>query len=155
VGRSGIEYPNLVFEGLRGIDRVTTHELGHQWFFSLVGNDQAASPWLDEALATYAAGRRDGFLPFFRSLRFTGVTANHVGAPMAFWDAHPDQYTEGVYFNGVKALLTLGPPSKIDCALRAYVAEHAFGIATPEDLLDALTVQFPNAREVLRPFGIS
>jgi hypothetical protein len=154
VGRSGIEYPNLVFEGPDGIARVTTHELAHQWFYSLVGNDQAAFPWVDEALATYAAGERDGFLPFFANAHFPGVAADHVGYPMAFWDDYPDLYEPGVYFNGVKALLTLGPPDQIDCALRSYVAEHAYGIATSDDLLDALSVQFPSARKDLQPFGI-
>ena len=154
LGRSGIEYPNLVFEGPEGIDRVTTHELGHQWFYSLVGNDQAAHPWLDEALATYVAGRRDGYLPFFGNLQFGGVVADHVGAPMTFWDGYPKQYLEGVYFNGVKALLTLGSPESIDCALRTYVASNAYGIATPDDLLDALSTRFPSAREDLAPFGI-
>lgn len=32
---------------------LTPHELSHQWFYSLIGNDQAKEPWLDEALATY------------------------------------------------------------------------------------------------------
>lgn len=29
------------------------HEVAHQWFYSLVGNDQVHDPWLDEALTTY------------------------------------------------------------------------------------------------------
>ena len=33
---------------------ITPHEISHQWFFSLVGNDQAMEPWLDESLATYS-----------------------------------------------------------------------------------------------------
>jgi hypothetical protein len=155
IGRSGIEYPNFVFEGPDGIDRVTTHELGHQWFYSLVGNDQAQSPWLDEALATYVSGRRDGFLDFFRFQRIQGVAANHVGSPMSFWDLHPDDYQLGVYFRGVQALLALGPSRLIDCALRLYVARNAYGIAEPDDLLDALSTQFPEARETLLPYGIS
>ena len=32
----------------------TAHEIAHQWFFSLVGNNQALEPWLDEAFATYS-----------------------------------------------------------------------------------------------------
>jgi len=32
----------------------TAHEISHQWFFSLVGNDQAMEPWLDEVLATFS-----------------------------------------------------------------------------------------------------
>ena len=32
----------------------TAHEISHQWFFSMVGNDQAMEPWLDEAFATFS-----------------------------------------------------------------------------------------------------
>jgi hypothetical protein len=152
--RSGIEYPNLIFEGSAGLQRVTTHEVAHQWFYSLVGNDQAHDPWLDEALATYASTRRDGFLTFFAGLHLHGVARNHVGSPMTFWDHHPRQYEPGVYFRGVQALLSLGAPRLIDCALRAYVADHAFGIATPGDLLDELSRVFPGARDRLGRFGI-
>ena len=28
--------------------------MAHQWWYSLVGNDSATEPWLDEALATYS-----------------------------------------------------------------------------------------------------
>ncbi|HEX2922473.1 MAG TPA: M1 family aminopeptidase [Chloroflexota bacterium] len=30
------------------------HEMAHQWFYSIVGDDQVHDPWLDEALASYA-----------------------------------------------------------------------------------------------------
>lgn len=33
---------------------IGVHEIAHQWWFGLVGNDQALEPWLDEALATYS-----------------------------------------------------------------------------------------------------
>jgi hypothetical protein len=33
---------------------IGTHEISHQWWFGLVGNDQALEPWLDEALAVYS-----------------------------------------------------------------------------------------------------
>jgi hypothetical protein len=36
------------------LDTVVAHEIGHQWFFNLVGNDQIEEPWLDEALTQYA-----------------------------------------------------------------------------------------------------
>ncbi|MGG7379094.1 M1 family aminopeptidase, partial [Escherichia coli] len=59
--REGIEYPTLVFLG-RGpfLDVITQHETAHQWFYSLVGNDQAHDPWLDEALATWSQLQIDG-----------------------------------------------------------------------------------------------
>jgi aminopeptidase N len=152
--RSGIEYPNLIFEGSAGLARVTTHEVAHQWFYSLVGNDQARDPWLDEVLATYAAGRRDGYLAYFATQHFDGVARDHVGSPMTFWDHHPNEYEPGVYFRGVQALLSLGAPRLIDCALRAYVADNAFAIATPDDLLEELSRVFLGARARLLRFGI-
>lgn len=33
---------------------IAAHEVAHQWFYGLVGNDQALEPWLDEALCTYS-----------------------------------------------------------------------------------------------------
>lgn len=33
---------------------ITVHEISHQWWYGLVGSDQAEYPWLDEALATYS-----------------------------------------------------------------------------------------------------
>jgi hypothetical protein len=33
---------------------IAAHEVAHQWFYGLVGNDQAMEPWLDEALSTFS-----------------------------------------------------------------------------------------------------
>lgn len=33
---------------------LSAHETAHQWWFAMVGNDQAHAPWLDEALSTYS-----------------------------------------------------------------------------------------------------
>ena len=33
--------------------RITAHEVSHQWWYSVVGNDQAREPWLDECLARF------------------------------------------------------------------------------------------------------
>lgn len=39
---------------LNNLIDIGVHETAHQWWFSLVGNDQALEPWLDEAMATYS-----------------------------------------------------------------------------------------------------
>ncbi len=53
----GIEYPGEVFIGVVGPDSffeiATVHEVGHQWFYSVLGDDQLREPWLDEAFASY------------------------------------------------------------------------------------------------------
>ncbi len=33
---------------------IGVHEIAHQWWYGLVGNDQALEPWLDEAMSTYS-----------------------------------------------------------------------------------------------------
>ncbi len=33
---------------------ITVHEMAHQWWYGVVANDQALSPWLDEGLSTFA-----------------------------------------------------------------------------------------------------
>jgi Peptidase family M1 domain len=57
---SGMEYPELVFistgvapHGPAAIRSVVAHEVAHQWFYGLLGDDELADPWLDEAFATY------------------------------------------------------------------------------------------------------
>jgi hypothetical protein len=36
------------------LSTLSVHEVAHNWWFGLVGNDPALEPWLDEALATYS-----------------------------------------------------------------------------------------------------
>ena len=57
----GIEYPGLFIVGYDAWDEigdrflfVVIHETAHQWWYSLVGNDQTLDPWMDEALAQFA-----------------------------------------------------------------------------------------------------
>jgi hypothetical protein len=154
VGRSGIEYPTMIFEGADAFAQTASHEVAHQWFYSLVGNDQAREPFLDEALATWGGATEDGYLGFALTQPATGLERNHVGSPMTFWDRHQQSYGTGVYWRGAQALAALGPRGKVDCALRGYVAANAYSIATTQDLVDALTKVFPDAPKVLRPFGI-
>ena len=61
----GQEYDGLVFLATKfyneyndsarsNLISIGVHEIAHQWWFGLVGNDQAMEPWLDEALAVYS-----------------------------------------------------------------------------------------------------
>ncbi|MBC7241907.1 MAG: M1 family metallopeptidase [Anaerolineae bacterium] len=60
---AGMEYPGIISLGRhmyqgdqsRRLPWVVLHEIAHQWWFGLVGNDQLREPWLDEALANYSA----------------------------------------------------------------------------------------------------
>jgi aminopeptidase N len=60
----GMEWPNLAFIGAgmynqqsidrRTLDLVVSHEVAHQWWYGVVGDDQIDEPWLDEGLAQYS-----------------------------------------------------------------------------------------------------
>ena len=54
---AGVEYPGLTFytHGEKNWEYNLVHEVAHQWWFSVVGNDVHLEPWLDEALADYSA----------------------------------------------------------------------------------------------------
>lgn len=57
----GVEYPGIVVISERiynqeGVffQHVIAHEVAHQWWYGLVGNNQIDEPWLDESLTNYS-----------------------------------------------------------------------------------------------------
>jgi len=57
--QGGMEYPNLVYvsnsvEGLEERKKVIIHEIAHQWWYGLVGNNEVDMAWFDEGLAEYS-----------------------------------------------------------------------------------------------------
>lgn len=58
----GMEYPNLIMvdgdlykKGAENwLEIVTVHEVAHQWWYGMVGNNQIYEAWLDEALTEYS-----------------------------------------------------------------------------------------------------
>jgi len=59
----GVEYPGIVMIGdslykapeSPDFEVAVAHEVAHQWWYNVVGNDVFEEPWLDEALATYSS----------------------------------------------------------------------------------------------------
>ncbi len=55
----GMEYPNLVLiaddlADAETFDYVIVHELAHQWWYGLVGNNEFTNAWVDEGLTEYS-----------------------------------------------------------------------------------------------------
>ncbi|WP_455543535.1 M1 family metallopeptidase [Intestinibacter sp.] len=58
----GMEYPTLVMidktlynkNSKFLLEYVIAHETAHQWWYSIVGNNEVSEPWLDEALTEYS-----------------------------------------------------------------------------------------------------
>jgi hypothetical protein len=150
----GIEYPTILFEGPDSHHVITAHEVAHQWFYSLVGNDQARDPWLDEGFASWAGAQTSGVLGVFTGVRPPPAAAGHMGAPMTYWSRHPRDYFAGVYAQPVQALQSIGPTRQVECALRRYVAANAYGIATSDEAVTAFASEFPDARSYFATYGV-
>ena len=54
---AGMEYPMITVIGRSGnakdLDDVITHEVGHNWFYGILGSNERVYPWLDEGLNTF------------------------------------------------------------------------------------------------------
>lgn len=147
----GMEYPTLITTGGGGPSSITDsayriltlHELAHQWFYGIVGTNENAMPFLDEALATYATGEASRVLygdaisvlgipvsleAYDRARAAGGFARGRVGAPASAF-LHGDDYGRLVYARGATLLRTLDRVHD-DLAVRAvadYTARHRFG----------------------------
>jgi len=150
----GIEFPTHVMHGSGSADRSIVHEVAHQWFYSLIGNDQGRDPWIDEGLASYAEFVEIDSLARNSAVVMPADAAGRAGDPMTYWDHHESSYYRGVYVQAAVAVASLGSVDEVDCALRQYVAHDAFRITTPADFFAAIAPVFPDAPARLAPYGL-
>ncbi len=149
----GIEYPGMVAIslGLFGdwnsrafFEAATVHEVAHQWWYNVVGNDQVNHPWLDESLAQYSTYLyylstygEQGAKGFEDSLRARWERVNFaekpIGLPVREYEGR--EYGAIVYGRGALFFLTLRDEigeEKMAELLRRYYSEYAWQIASPE-----------------------
>jgi hypothetical protein len=57
----GMEYPNVTVigksENAFSLDVVIAHELGHNWFYGILGSNERIHPWMDEGINSYYENR--------------------------------------------------------------------------------------------------
>jgi aminopeptidase N len=157
----GIEYPGMIaitsriyeidqeFRGLPAsiyMESTVAHEVGHQWFYGLVGDDQLDDPWLDEALTQFATLQyfADEYGPggeagFRNSLEARWNSVNRaeipIGLPVAEYSGQ--QYGAIVYGRGPLFFVALRErmgTETFDAFLKEYTDTLSWGIATPEFL---------------------
>ncbi len=150
----GIEYPGMVVLALnlyRDSDRAaffegaTAHEVAHQWWYDVVGNDQVNAPWLDEALAQYSTylyyrsvHGEEGAAEFRKSLDERWARVDNEDKPIGL---PVEEYTEKeygaiVYGRGPLFLIALEDQigvDKMSALLGEYYQKYAWKIATPAD----------------------
>ena len=159
----GVEYPGifLVASGLYeepdqpSFAVATAHEVAHQWWYGVVGNDVFEEPWLDEALTTYSSslyyqevvgpGAYLGLVDYWQG-RYDRLIQDGGDEPIAedlsyFENAtNPSSYGGVVYTKGAlffKALRDEIGDEAFFSALQGYYQEHKYQIARGDDLLDS------------------
>jgi hypothetical protein len=158
----GMEYPTLITTGgsplenqlVRGVELVTIHELGHQWFYGLLASNEAAAPFLDEGLTSYAeavaqtarfgsasaARLWDLQLSVAALQRAQAASAEHTQAVSASAAQFPSFHSLGalVYARSATILDTLSRvygEQRMQEVLSDYCHEYRFAHPTPADFL--------------------
>ncbi len=157
----GIEYPGMIAITSRiynvsqdygnstaaiYMESTVAHEVGHQWFYNLVGDDQLDDPWLDESLAQFATlqyftdeyGAR-GAQGFRNSLEGRWASVNKanipIGLPVA--DYSGQEYSAIVYGRGPLFFIALREEmgeTAFDSFMKDYTRTLSWEISTPQEL---------------------
>jgi len=166
-GAGGMEYPTLVTagamsvlglgEGLargemeRSLEVVVVHEIGHQWWQSVVAFNEAEEPWLDEGFTDYSAVRamaaaygadtslvdagnfEMGYLDMRRAEYLSNPRVPMYGRA---WDFRGMEYGVAAYSKPVIALTTLertlGEGMMLDI-MGSFFQRYQFAHPTTED----------------------
>lgn len=177
ISASGLEYPGVVLLGSRALNQgpewlelVVAHEVAHQWWYGVVGNDQVNAAWLDEGLASYSS------LLYFRDVhgadRANAVTSHYYQRPYYAQSASLQQmpanlpvtsytvenYGPVVYIHATNFFhdlhQALGEEAFV-ALMQRFLAEHRYGIAEGEDfvalakIFDAPSVEALYSRWIL------
>jgi peptidase M1-like protein len=148
----GQEYDGLVFLATKfyneyngsarsNLVTIGVHEIAHQWWFGLVGSDQAMEPWLDEAMAVYSEAIFYKFdypnsLDWWWQFRVNyfgpaGYVDTTVYEPASF-----RAYVNAAYLNGANFLEALNYRMGDDdfyAFLKDYTSRYGRGHATAYD----------------------
>ena len=153
-GGIAMEYPELVLTTSEPF--AAAHEVAHQWFWHIVGNDQWLNPWLDESTANYVTYRLLGLLPRLRDVSNCRRRAHPdipLSASMARFNRRGGLYSDVVYERGActwGALERDWGAARVLRTLRRYVARHRFGAVSQADLLGALREGAPKGFRLSR-----
>ena len=111
---------------------LVSHEMAHQWFYGVVGNDQATDPFADEALAEFMARTITGF-------RTSKCTETNLDGSV--YDYNSTCYYEVIYIQGADYLADYRArvgDNAFWTGLRDYYEKYKFGLGGTLELLDTL-----------------
>ena len=158
----GMEWPGAVWiDGLSAGPQAAAltldHELAHQWWHALVGNDSIRAPVVDEPLAQYSmcvVAAADG-----GDCRLLGGPSGGSGVKTECADrpttafASAMQYGSLIYDQAPEFYVAMASSvgaNETLAALKGVVSRHAFGVITPAELRDELVAAFPQQADTVR-----
>jgi aminopeptidase N len=91
----GMEYPMVTLitspsAKKEALDGVIAHEIGHNWFMSMLGSNERLHTWMDEGLNTYVQFRYEA-----EKYRYNSIFGEEVPADLK--KLPPDQFLEIIY----------------------------------------------------------
>jgi hypothetical protein len=145
LGFDGMEYSGLILlkqeyatEDLPNESFVLAHEIAHQWWYGMVGNDQITHPWMDEGLANWAAYH------YLHDIEGAALPASGratlLDRELKSFSGRNDYYATA-YTQGANFWLELERRIGADnvfAALRLYRERYSGKIAAPTDLLQCI-----------------
>ncbi len=141
-GAYGMEGPGIAWiptgVGSSNLAYLVTHEIAHQWFYGIVGNDQAREPFADEAITDMVARNVLGMR--------RGSRCATAALDRSIYRYSYTCYYEDIYIQGGNLLDNAR--RKMGSALfwktlRGYIAAHRWGLSHTRTLLDALDAATP------------
>jgi hypothetical protein len=134
-GGYGMESPGLTWipSGAGSLGYLVAHETAHQWFYGIVGNDQARDPFADEAAADMVARN---VLGLRRASRCPTTRLD-----LTIYRYSSACYYEVIYIQGGNVLddvrRSMGSRAYWT-AIRRYLADNRYNLSTTARLLRAL-----------------
>ena len=149
----GIEYPGMIAitewivdPDNELLEATIAHEVGHQWFYNLVGNDQLDDPWLDESLTQFAtwqyfsdeygqAGSEIFRIELEDRWYRVGNDTLPIGSPVSAYSGM--EYVAIIYGRGAlffEALRNKMGTEKFDEFMKIYTQKNSWNISTPGKL---------------------
>ena len=160
----GMEYPGIVFiaDSIKDeteFKKVIVHEIAHQWWYSVVGNNETKEAWLDESLAEYSTAlffgdnekygvsydemvqsALDSYLLYVDVISTIRGDVNTKMNLAVFEYKNDYEYSYMVYVKGVimfDSLKDAVGKQKILAGLKKYYKDNKFKIATKSDFYKA------------------
>lgn len=141
VDHSGMEYPQFIMA--MATMHVIPHEIAHQWWYGVVGNDEVRQIW-DEGITEFSSMYYKATLPGAADRAFQVGNSEAMNKSLYMYVAHRAQhlsYASSIYGRGWmlwESLREAMGTAAFEQMLRDFYTAHKFGVATWDDWRQAI-----------------